>query len=334
MTKCPTISIIIPVYNIQDYLGYCVDSISQHVSPEIEVILVDDGSTDESGNICDLYAQNSHIQVIHQKNQGVSIARNNGLKKAKGEYVYFVDGDDILAPNALKIVLNKIAVSGADVISGTYVKFFDPNKIPSGNRVGADVIQMVESKKGHEALREMLKSAIFLPNMSTNVFRRSLFDKNNIKFEPGVVNTEDLNCGMQLYVALDKIAVLQDPIYYYRQSRRGSATSTVSKKRVEDLLDFIDKWVHRIENFREDNIAKIWLRDYISYQYIIALGLVYLCPRSDRKTLIARATSVRSLFASGLTKKTRFASWFYTIFGLSATGRLLSGVIVIKRIFL
>lgn len=329
MTKRPKISIIIPVYNIQDYLGYCIDSILQHIGTEVEVILVDDGSTDKSGNICDLYAKNPHIRAIHQNNQGVSVARNNGLKVANGEYIYFVDGDDILAPNALRSILDKIATSKADVICGTYIKFFNPDKIPSRNKVDADIIQKVESRNGHEALVEMMKNDIFLPNMSTNVFRRSLFYKNHVQFEPGVVSTEDLNCGMKLYTLSNKIAVLEDPIYYYRQSRRGSATGTASKKRVEDLLDFIDGWVHRIENLQDD-VAKMWLRDYISYQYLISLGLIYRCPIDDRDQLLTHASRNTLLLNSRLSKKTTAGSLIYSLMGLKNTARFLGYIIRFK----
>ena len=111
-----TVSIIIPVYNIEEYLPRCLESVLGQSYENLEVILVDDGSTDQSGKICDYYAsQDKRIQVIHKKNEGVSIARNTGLDIATGEFIGFVDGDDLVEKDMIKILVQNSLKYEADI---------------------------------------------------------------------------------------------------------------------------------------------------------------------------------------------------------------------------
>lgn len=328
----PTISIVVPVYNLEDYLEDCILSILNQSTNNLELILVNDGSSDRSRELCDAYADHPSVIVIHQKNQGVSAARNNGLKKASGEYIYFVDGDDMLADGSIKAIMDKILITDADIISGTYVKFTNPNDISLGTKISSDVVRAIELRTGHDAVKELIQRSIFLPNVSTNIVKRDLFDNSGIQFSLGVSNTEDLHCGMQLYLNANKIAVLEEPIYYYRQARQGSLSSTFTKKSVGDLIAFIDEWVQRINHFEDNDAVKVWLLDYMAYQYLIALGLTHLCSEGDRAALIPRLKTSQKLLESGLSKRTRYASLFMRMFGLEATGRALSYFIRIKAL--
>ena len=97
------LSLIIPVYNVEKYLEECLDSVIMQIIVDMEIILIDDGSKDNSGKICDKYAEKyNFIKVVHKKNEGVSVARNTGIKMAQGNYIFFLDSDDMLAPNILK----------------------------------------------------------------------------------------------------------------------------------------------------------------------------------------------------------------------------------------
>ena len=106
-TNCPLISIVIPVYNVEQYLGECVDSVIAQTYREWEIILIDDGSTDSSGSICDGYAKkDDRVRVVHQTNGGVSSARNAGIEAANGEYLMFVDSDDTIIPETLALMVS------------------------------------------------------------------------------------------------------------------------------------------------------------------------------------------------------------------------------------
>ena len=124
----PLISVIVPIYNVAPYLHECIDSIINQTYKNIEVILVDDGSTDNSGKICDEYAKKDRrMVVIHQENQGVNLARTNGLNIAKGDYIGYVDGDDWIEPEMYEHLLNKILETDADFIDSGLIKQ-DKNK--------------------------------------------------------------------------------------------------------------------------------------------------------------------------------------------------------------
>jgi len=123
MMKSELISIIIPVYNVEDYLARCLESILFQSFKDFEVLLIDDGSTDGSGKICDAYAQNdTRIRVIHKVNGGVSSARNVGLNNANGQYISFVDSDDFVHPCFLEFLYNSIKSSKADISICDYEK--------------------------------------------------------------------------------------------------------------------------------------------------------------------------------------------------------------------
>lgn len=127
MNYCPKFTVIIPVYNVAAYLAKCIDSVLKQEFKQYEVILIDDGSTDESGTICDKFAeQDKRIVVIHQKNKGLSAARNIGIENAKGEYILFLDSDDYWHDSsALNIIYSRLNVSNADILSFNYMKFCD-----------------------------------------------------------------------------------------------------------------------------------------------------------------------------------------------------------------
>ena len=113
------ISIIVPVYNVEKYLNRCIDSILKQIYIDFEIILVNDGSTDSSGIICEYYHEQypQIITVIHQNNQGLSQARNTGLEQAKGEYITFIDSDDFISPNYLYVLLKNMKMYDADISS-------------------------------------------------------------------------------------------------------------------------------------------------------------------------------------------------------------------------
>ena len=125
------ISVIVPVYNVEHYLNRCVDSILAQTYSDLEILLVDDGSTDSSGAICDAYArQDARVQVIHKKNGGLSDARNCGIEHAKGRYFCFVDSDDGIAPQMIEVLYRNLLNAGADV-SAVALKYFSTEELPA-----------------------------------------------------------------------------------------------------------------------------------------------------------------------------------------------------------
>ena len=132
--KNELVSVIVPVYNVEKYLVQCVDSILNQTYKNIEIILVDDGSTDSSGEICDRYAgSNNNIQCIHKKNQGLGMARNSGIEAASGEYIVFVDSDDYLGENHIANLYAGICSSEADTCIGGFTRDSDGKRTVNTN---------------------------------------------------------------------------------------------------------------------------------------------------------------------------------------------------------
>ena len=223
----PEISVIVPVYKVEKFLGTCIESILRQSFADFELILVDDGSPDNCGQICDEYAaKDSRIRVIHQKNQGLSCARNTGIDAAKGRYICFVDSDDYVAPDYCKVLYQLLSESDADFSVCGVCRFPD----------GEDPIPV----KGGETLR--VSSGEFLEmqlerksefGVWNKMYRREIFEK--IRFAPGRLN-EDVIFSADLLKTCPRGAVVTgEELLFYRQ-REGSIVSSQSVKGSSDRV--------------------------------------------------------------------------------------------------
>lgn len=236
----PLISFIIPVYNVEKYLQQCVDSVLAQSYRNIEVILVDDGSTDGSVDICDSYAdRDKRIQVIHKKNGGASSARNEGLRFAHGTYIAFIDSDDYISPFMIEKLLLAIQNMNAD-LAMCYFSYTDEDGKITNNFVDKTRIGEYET----DELLRVLASGWTLGILVWNkLFKKSLFDKG-IRFVEGKI-AEDEIIAHHLFSQVKKAVVISDILCFYRR-REGSVTnSTFSKKN----LDSLDALIDRVEFF-------------------------------------------------------------------------------------
>lgn len=227
------VSIIVPIYNIEKYLNKCVDSLLNQTYEKIEIILVDDGSTDNSGKMCNTYSSNDNIKIVHKKNGGLSDARNYGLMYAKGNYVIFVDGDDFVDKNFVRRLYNNICQNNTDIACCNYYFYYSDDK---KNVACKKVDKIITSD---EALKDFFLDTHLCEVMAWNkIYKRSLFFDNNIKYPKGKYH-EDLLTTYKLFVNAKKISVLSEPLYFYRQ-RTGSIMSSFNLKRL-CMLDAIDE---------------------------------------------------------------------------------------------
>lgn len=231
------ISIIVPVYNVEKYLRECLDSISQLKTVTWEAILVDDGSTDTSGKICDEYAkQDSRFRVIHQKNAGVSAARNAGLDAAKGEWIWFVDSDDSINPD--------FEISNPEVLNDADYVLFDMRKFCDGEELNT-----LEHQKGILKCTDLSKND-FLCKFQCNHHQRLFYKKTwvmidhhqRLAFSLGTRVGEDLEFQYKYLIRCQRPARLDAVLYNYRL-REGSATQDDSyrRKNLEDLPQVIKR---------------------------------------------------------------------------------------------
>lgn len=293
------ISIIVPVYNVEKYLRECLDSISQLKAFFWEAILVDDGSTDTSGKICDEYAkQDSRFRVIHQKNAGVSAARNVGLDAAKGEWIWFVDSDDIINPD--------FEFSNPEVLNDADYVLFDMRKFRDGEELNT-----LELQKGTVKFADLSKND-FLCKFQCNHHHQRL------AFSLGTRVGEDLEFQYKYLTRCQRPARLDAVLYNYRL-REGSATQDDSyrRKNLEDLPQVIErllKWC------KDENVKpEPWLEMRIQQIFQNLLYSASLVKGVNKKVL---HSTVRQLlddwskqgFAFPNNAKMKLAHWSVTAY--------------------
>lgn len=219
------ITIIVPVYNVSEYLNDCVKSLKAQTYENIEIILVDDGSTDSSGELCDILASSdTRIKVIHKKNGGLSDARNAGIKIAKGEYIGFVDSDDWIDKEMYEKLLGACLQADAQIGVCGFVKEF-VNK--SFQCVSEDSVYTAK-----EALLKMIENKTFQDHACTKLFKTTLF--KDITF-PYKELYEDARTTYKLFFESNNIVSVRDAMYHYRQRRGSIAKSAFNEKRLQLL---------------------------------------------------------------------------------------------------
>lgn len=244
-----SISVVVAVYNIEDYICECVDSIiNQTIQPE-EIILVDDGSTDRSSALCDEYAEkNTNIRVIHQKNAGLSAARNTGIEHAQGVWVYFVDGDDILAPDVIESFLAVLTAHEGDVefIQGRMTWFVD-----GSNNFKPDEVYIPDEwtyfAKSQLVMARMLEEKGAFRMGIRGLYRRNFLIQNDLMFVPGLYS-EDQEWTPRLFSLDVKMGSNENPGYLYREGRAGSIVTARKPEQAEVLFTLYQEWFDRFGN--------------------------------------------------------------------------------------
>ena len=219
------ISVIVPVYNVEDYLKECINSILNQNYKNYEIIIVDDGSTDDCSKICDEY-KNSNVKVYHKLNGGLSDARNYGIKKASGDYLVFVDSDDVLCKNMLKELFCMVSESGADIGIVDLAHFY------GNNQCNFEKNDKVYIYNNEEAICEMLYQKSFLVSACGKIFKKDLF--NDIEFPVGKI-FEDSAIMYKLFDKSNKIIYNPSKLYGYRHRSDSITTSKFSKKDLDIL---------------------------------------------------------------------------------------------------
>ena len=214
------ISIIIPVYNVKPYLRKCLDSVINQTYRELEILIVDDGSTDGSGEICDEYKKDERVIVFHTENRGLSCARNVGLDNAKGEWIGFVDSDDWIEPDMYEALLKKAEESGADVVEcGFFMEYISQTIERSAN---------LETVCGTEAIEALIKQKIS-NTVWNKLWKSQVFA--DIRFPAGR-DFEDISTVYKLF--RDARVVGINGAYYHWRKRASSISNYRGKKNAED----------------------------------------------------------------------------------------------------
>lgn len=261
----PKVSVIVPIYNVEKYLEKCINSLLSQTLEDIQIILVNDGSKDNSGNIAKEYEQNNKDRVIYveKENGGLSDARNYGLKYATGDFIAFLDSDDYIEKNAYEEMYNKAIEENADYVECDFIWEF-PNKI------------RVDKQYPYKNKKEMLS---FVRVVAWNkLIKRQLITDNNLEFPKGL-RYEDVEFTYKLIPFVNKFAYVNKPFIHYVQ-REGSIAN-VQNERTAEIFTVLD---NVIEFYKKNNIYEKY-RDELEYnyaRYLLCSSLKRMCKIKDK----------------------------------------------------
>lgn len=220
------VSVLVPVYNVRDFLSKCLESILVQSFCDFELILVDDGSTDESGSICEQYAaKDSRVRIFHQVNQGISKTREFALQQARGEYIMWVDSDDWIEPDMLQQMVESAEANQSDIIGCNL------------DVVWKDSIWKIETKHTDiEAYRrDMIASQWTV--LWRHLFRRSLIEDNEIHFPDGINNGEDYYFVCNCFLYAKKFSFVDKILYHYNRWNEGSTMALVCENKIYEQIE-------------------------------------------------------------------------------------------------
>lgn len=258
-------SVIIPVYNVENYLRECVDSIIGQTCKDYELILIDNGSTDSSGAICDEYAAaHDNVKVKHlMPNVMASGARNEGQKLATGEYILFIDSDDYYADSKVFEKLKTKALDRPDVILFNFKEFFE--KTGTYGACDSDMGVPTKGRAAYEICLDLIDADAYRNSAWSKAIRRCLLEDNKIFFTPGLT-VEDNDWYYKVVLHLQSVSIVNEPLYIYRRRVSGSITTTSTIKDTLDCLDVIDKWTSIVER-EKDNPNSVVIKYSLAKQY-------------------------------------------------------------------
>lgn len=260
------ISVIIPVYNAAGYLDWCFDSIIRQTYRRIEVLFVDDCSSDDSGKCIADFVVNEKASdltvkcIRHEYNRGVAAARNTGLDNATGEYVYYLDADDYLEDNALEILYSEAEKTGADIIGCEWFLSFNKNER-----------HMVQPKAHNgEELFAKMTAGVARWNLWLFMVRRSLYEDNRLRFIEKMNMGEDMMVMMKMSLYAEKVSILNIPLYHYIQTKSDSLTKKWSKS----FHYQISANVYEVERHVRDNFGNRYDKEIAFLKLNIKLPLL------------------------------------------------------------
>ncbi|WP_066315239.1 glycosyltransferase [Bacillus sp. FJAT-29814] len=275
----PKISIIVPVFNVENFIHDCLKSILNQTFRDFELILVNDGSTDQSGVICDEYAKSDkRITVIHKENGGQSSARNVGIDIATGDFLGFIDSDDWIDKDMYEILYTKVLETGSDIAACNLMQY---NKDSTGYLYSNDTNNQIYNR--HDAMHELYLNERLTFSPCNKLYKKELF--NGIRFKQGSI-LEDMDFAYRIIDKVNMLYYTGQPLYNYRFNENSTMRKTFSKKRLDEYNVRKDMYLFYLENYPEIanevyaewfltglmlyiNIEKYYQSEKNTYKYLI-----------------------------------------------------------------
>lgn len=324
----PEFSIIVPIYRVEKYLNKCVDSVLCQTFDDFELILVDDGSPDTCGQICDKYStSDTHVKVVHKENGGLSSARNAGLDIAIGKYIIFLDSDDFWDDTkALEHIHDNLAETDADVLVFPAKRYYENhNNYTYIITTNVDRKRIID-KNVNAAIRYMIENNIYRAAAWNKVIKRSVIDSHSMRFKNGYLS-EDMDWCGDLLLYAQRFDFYDNPLYAYRQQRNGSITAGKAEKLISDKLYMCEKGYKQSLKLQDSNKAEL-LASYYAYEYSVLLGV----SSSVRdKKLLSRVKKLQNILDYDISNKVKKVKELKKLIGFSLTRRVLCVFVEIKK---
>ena len=239
------LSVVIPVYNAASYLQRCVNSVCNQTYQEIEIILVNDGSNDNSGALCDELAQkDTRIRVVHQKNSGSSAARNAGIQCAKGDYIVFLDADDYwIRKDGVEQIMICLAQSGSDIFLFKQIEVYPNSRFST---IDYD-LKFIYSHSAQEIFEQQVYSERFHLGVHVQLWKKSLIEKNGISFPVGVISGEDTDFSCRAWQKAKTVGALNLEMYAYCH-HSNTITTSYSIRNLCSYEELFVYWNRQISN--------------------------------------------------------------------------------------
>lgn len=277
------VSVIIPVYDVQSYLRQCVQSVLAQTYRDLEIILVDDGSTDDSGHLCDmLAAEDSRIYVVHKTNGGLSDARNVGLQHATGEYIAFLDGDDVWLENdGLRQMAVLIEQETTDILLFQCVDIY-PHRQQSRREYD---VAYINTHTAQEVFDRLVRTQALNMSACFQLIRREFLTENEVYFEKGLLS-EDVDWTLRLWQYVQHVQAVNIPMYGY-QHRNESITTSYSIRNLRSYDHIFRKFYDKYQQERAKNneeFSAYWTTalGYLAQMYVSCLYGYNQIARKDR----------------------------------------------------
>ncbi len=319
----PLVSVIIPIYNIEKYLNKCVDSILCQTYANIEVILVDDGSSDNSPILCDDYAKaDKRVKVVHKKNGGLSDARNTGMEASSGEYLIFLDGDDFWPNSSSLETLMNYAKDNQDLDFVCFNWFYYYPESDVYTKYTPYNQELSSPTNKNKAVVLLIKDGDLPMSACNKLLNRVFLITNKLFFKSGII-AEDIPWFINVLEKTQKCCFVNEYIYAYRQNVMTSLTRSGGMKSFRDLFATVKEELLLLEKRGFSNEAKQAIYSFLAYEYSILLLKVNSMQEAEKKEWWPELQNYKWLLDYDLNPKVRMISRVNRIFGLRNTVRIM-----------
>lgn len=299
------VSVVVPVYNVEKYLDQCVKSVLNQTYRDYELILIDDGSTDSSGMICDKYTEDSRVRVVHKTNAGLGMARNSGIEIARGDYVTFLDSDDYLGKDALGILMNSVERDNADTVLGGYSRVLDSGTVIFSEK--PELKYYNSANEVHAGFFPKLMGSLpqkkdsFRPSVWNAVYSMCIIREHNIRFpSEREYIAEDIIFDIDYYRFAQKVAVVPSSEYFYRVTP-GSLTQKYKEDRFSKVVFLYHEIFRKLEENaknKEECILRAKRQFFVYVKLCIVQESISVSHQSLKKALKNISSICKNEFCS------------------------------------